>query len=219
MISAVDPFTPRPSRLTHPIDPPSDAASPPILVIQPLRLNPPHAEIRAAPPRSRYLVHGVLPVVLGAAVYVLFRSPRLRVFGWLEAVGLGDVVPAARAWARPAAEHLPGWLLYSAPDGLWVYGLTACLALVWRGAPGRARRAWLCAGLALGAGGELGQLAGWVPGVWDPADLLLSAGAWGAAIVLNLSGARNEEAARVGADRGRVRRAGHGEHGRRLAAG
>lgn len=136
----------------------------------------------------RYLLHGVLPVVLGAAIYVLFRSPRLRVFDWLHTLGAGGAVPAARAWARPAAEHLPEWLLFSAPDGLWVYGLTACLALVWRGAPGRARRWWLCAGIALGAGGELGQLAGVVPGVFDPADLLLSVVAWGAAIVLNLSG-------------------------------
>jgi hypothetical protein len=169
--------------------------------------------------RWRYLLHVAAPVVLGAAIYVLFRSPRLRVFGWLRAVGLGEVVPAARAWARPAAEHLPQWLLYSAPDGLWVYGLTACLALVWRGAPGRARRAWLCAGLALGAGGELGQWIGVVPGVHDRADLLLCVLAWGAALVLNLSGATNGEAARVGADRGRVRRAGDGEHGRGLAAG
>mgnify|MGYP004504346849 CR=1 FL=1 len=157
--------------------------------------------------------------MLGAAIYVLFRSPRLRVFDWLRAAGLGGAVPAARAWARPAAEHLPEWLLYSAPDGLWVYGLTASLAIVWRGEPGRARRCWLCAGLALGAGGELGQLAGLVPGVWDPADLLLSAGAWGAAIVLNLWGASNEEAARVGAGGGRVRRAGDGEHGRRFVPG
>lgn len=166
----------------------------------------------------RSLLHGVLPLVLGAAIYVLFRSPHLRVFAWLQAMGLGEAVPAARAWARPAAEHLPGWVLYSAPDGLWVYGLTACLAIVWRGEPGWSRRGWLCAGIALGAGGELGQLAGRVPGVFDPADLLLSVAAWGAAIVLNLSGASNEEAARVGADRGRVRRAGDGEHGR-LAAG
>jgi hypothetical protein len=167
----------------------------------------------------RYLLHVVLPVALGAAIYVLFRSPRLRVFDWLQAMGLGNAVPAARAWARPAGEHLPEWLLFSAPDGLWVYGLTACLALVWRGAPSPARRAWLCAGVALGAGGELGQLAGLVPGVFDPADLLLCVVAGGAAIVLNLSGATNGEAARVGADRGGVRRAGDGEHGRGLAAG
>jgi hypothetical protein len=169
--------------------------------------------------RARWLLHGVLPVVLGAAIYVLFRSPRLRVFDWLHALGLGEAVPAARAWARPAAEHLPGWLLYSAPDGLWVYGLTGCLALAWRGAPGRARRLWLCVGVVLGVGGELGQLVGLVPGVFDPADVLLCALAWGAAIHLNPAGATDEEAARVGDDRGRVRRPRAGEHGRRLAAG
>lgn len=172
----------RPSAELHP--PPGIPADPPFLPDF-ARLNPTHTDLRAAPMRLRYLLHVALPVVLGAAIYVLFRSPRLRVFDWLHAAGLGDAVPAARAWAQPAAEHLPPWLLYSAPDGLWVYGLTACLALVWRGAPGRARRAWLCAGILLGAGGELGQLAGPVPGVFDPADLLLCVLAGGAAIVMN----------------------------------
>jgi hypothetical protein len=168
-------------------------------------------------PASRYALHVAVPVILGAAIYVLFRSPRLRVFQWLDAMGLGTTVPAARVWARPLADRLPEWLLFSAPDGLWVYGLTACLALVWRGEPGRARWAWLCVGLALGAGGELGQWMGLVPGVFDPADLLLCVAAWGAALVLNLSGAVDEEAGAVGGDRGGVRRAGAGEHGRRLA--
>lgn len=141
--------------------------------------------------RWRYLLHGVLPVLAAAAIYVLFRSPRLRAFSWLDAWGLGDLVAVARVWARPAAEHLPQWLLFSAPDALWVYALTACLAIVWRGER-TARRWWLCAGIALAAGGELGQWIGLVPGVFDPADLLLSLAAWGAAIVLNPSGASDE---------------------------
>jgi hypothetical protein len=155
-------------------------------------LNPPNHPSSSAAGAWRWLLHGVLPVVAGAAIYVLFRAPHLRVFGWLRAMGLGDAVPAARAWAGPAAEHLPQWR-------------------------GPARRAWLCAGIALGAGGELGQLAGLVPGVWDPADLLLCGLAWAAAIHLNPPGATDEQAARVRADRGRVRRAGGREHGRRLA--
>jgi hypothetical protein len=79
----------------------------------------------------RYLLHGVLPVVLGAAIYVLLRSPRLRVFDWLQAVGLGDAVPAARAWARPAAEHLPQWLLYSAPDAVKEFREKGVHELTW----------------------------------------------------------------------------------------
>jgi hypothetical protein len=179
----------------------------------------PYAEIRENPGWLRYLLHVVVPVLVGAAIYVLFRSPRLRVFDWLQAMGMDGAVPASRAWARPAAEHLPEWLLYSAPDGLWVYGLTACLALVWRGEPGRARRRWLCVGIALGLGGELGQLAGLVPGIFDAADVLLCVVAWGAALVLNQPGATDAEAARVGDGGRHLRRAGAGEHGRGLAVG
>lgn len=124
------------------------------------RVNLPYTESRKNPGWPLYLLHVALPVIVGAAIYVLFRSPRLRVFHWLQAVGLGGAVEAARGWARPAAEYLAEWLLYSAPDGLWVYGLTACLALVWRGEPGRTRRAWLCVGVAPGSAVSWGSWRG-----------------------------------------------------------
>ena len=136
------------------------------------------------------LLHVVLPVIAGAAIYVLWRSPTLQVFHWLEAAGVGSVVRALRAAAAPARSLLPPWVLLSLPDGLWVYALTAWLAQIWRGAKGRARVAWLSVGPCLGVGSELGQWAGLVPGTFDVADLI--AGAAAAALSLALNARRGE---------------------------
>lgn len=124
---------------------------------------------------AAYLAHVVLPIVLGAAVYLLWRSPRLLVFRWMEAASLDGIVAAARLWA--AGTRPPGWLLFSLPDALWVYAFTACMALIWRGRPPRQAAFWIALGPLLSVGSELAQLAGALPGTFDPADLWLSAAA------------------------------------------
>jgi hypothetical protein len=130
------------------------------------------------------MIHVVGPVAAGAAIYLLFRTPHLLVFSWTGAVGMNGMLESARYAASPVAAAMPGWLLYSAPDGLWVYALTAAMLAVWRGDPSPGRHPWIAAGLVLGAGGELGQLAGAVPGTFDLVDLLLSFAAFAAAVYL-----------------------------------
>jgi hypothetical protein len=133
--------------------------------------------------------HVVAPIVLGSLIYVLWRSPTLRVFRWLGGVGLGPAVEWARDVAEPLGAVLPSWLLYSLPDGLWVYAVTAFMAWTWMPARpkdpdtadaeprpvGWAAVPWLGAGLGIGCGTELLQAIGAFPGTFDAIDLLLSA--------------------------------------------
>lgn len=132
------------------------------------------------------LLHVAAPVGLGAAIYLLLRAPHLRVFSWAAEVGLGPTVSLLRVRTLPLREDLAEWVLYSLPDALWVYALTAAMVLVWRGGSGRTRFLWIGSGLALGAGGELGQWIGVVPGTFDPVDLLACGAAALAAILLLL---------------------------------
>lgn len=122
--------------------------------------------------RAAFAWHVVLPIALGAAVYLLWRSPRLLVFRWMEAASLDGVLASARTLV--AGVRLPGWLLFSLPDALWVYAFVACMALIWRGRPVRQAAFWMALGPALSLGSELAQLAGLVPGTFDRADFWLS---------------------------------------------
>lgn len=74
---------------------------------------------------------------------------------------------------------------YSLPDALWQLSFTMLVWLAWRSHPWNAAKVLCCAApIAIGLGCELGQLVGWVEGVFDPLDLALSALAIAAAVAL-----------------------------------
>ena len=144
------------------------------------------AKSSAAPGNARFVaLHVVLPIVVGATIYVLWRSTELRIFTWLSLGGLAAPTAYLRALVAPLGAILPDWFLYSLPDGLWVYAVISFMALVWRDDTRRRRALWLAAGPLLGVGWEMAQLIGMAPGTFDPADLFWYAVATGAAMGLH----------------------------------
>jgi len=136
-----------------------------------------------------FATHVVLPVSVGAVVYLAFRDRDLLVFrlatalGWTQAV---DTLRNAATNLRPS-----GFLLFSLPDALWVYGATSWMLLIWRTSSAVFSVPWIYAGAALALGGEVGQAAGVVPGTFDVADIAACVGA--AVISLLILGVRRHE--------------------------
>lgn len=124
---------------------------------------------------SACITHVVLPLSVSALIYVSFRPTTLRLFDWAGSAGLGGVV--ARLRDAAAATAPADWVIYSLPNTLWAYALVCALQLAWRGEPGRGALAWWWLALLLVTGFEVGQLAGAVPGTFDPLDLLMAIGA------------------------------------------
>jgi hypothetical protein len=121
----------------------------------------------------RVLLHVVMPIALGGALYLSFRNDDIALFRWVEALGLGHALDAARTVTRRLLPWLPRVVLGSAPDMAWAWAFGAALAMVWRAEPATiAARAWLGAGFAIAVGIEVGQGLGIVPGVFDPVDLV-----------------------------------------------
>lgn len=116
---------------------------------------------------TRFAVEVIAPIVIGAMIYVLFRTTNLLVFRWIEAIGLLQFTLQLRQLCSGVA--LPDWLLYSLPDGLWVFAFTRWIILIWDRAP---PLAWLVIGAALGVGGEFGQVIGIVPGTYQHLDMV-----------------------------------------------
>ncbi len=113
-----------------------------------------------------FLTQVVLPIAVGACIYVWWRSTDLLVFRWIELVGASDLV------VRPEVA-LPSWVLYSLPDGCWVYSYTSLMLLIWR-----RMVPWVYSGGILALGAELGQLVGIVPGTYDNLDMAFYVGAF-----------------------------------------
>lgn len=131
-------------------------------------------------------LHVLAPILAGGLIYICWRDPTLLMFRWFETLGLTTFVTELRAAWDPAEASLPRWVVYSLPDGLWVYAVTAFMAHVWRGSRSSVlAAAWISLGVVIGAGSELGQLAGIVPGAFDPMDFLFSILAAALAIFLS----------------------------------
>jgi hypothetical protein len=122
------------------------------------------------------VLHVFLPVLTGGTVYLSWRSSSLLVFRWVDSCGFTAPLASWRRAAFIVVHVVPQWLLFSRPDALWVYALTALMVLIWSGVPHeRASSLWVASGAILGCGGELAQAVGLVRGTYDPVDLTLSA--------------------------------------------
>ena len=65
---------------------------------------------------SFLLVHVAMPIIVGAAMYTLWRSTKLYVFTWYRWMGLTQPVLALRTYAHNMRHLVPGPILYSLPD-------------------------------------------------------------------------------------------------------
>lgn len=115
----------------------------------------------------------VFPLILGGLIYFAWRSPSLLMFQWAETLGFSPYVQELRAFADPLRPAVPGWVLFSFPDGAWVYSATAAYLAIWRVKWSVEPAFWVLLPGAMGVGSELGQWFGVVPGTFDPVDLAL----------------------------------------------
>lgn len=127
----------------------------------------------------RALLHVALPIVLGGAFYLLLRRDDIALFRVVDAIGLGHALDALRVTTRAVASWLPRPIAGSAPDAAWAYAFGAGIALVWHDDPtSRSARAWIGCGFAAAVMVELAQGLRWIPGVYDPIDLVAIAAAY-----------------------------------------
>lgn len=100
---------------------------------------------------------------------MLYAPETLLVFHWIEYLGLGEIVRDLRQHAVGTAPPLH----QSIPDGLWVYASTLLFAIPWLGSTfDHEVVAWLSLPTVLALGAEMGQAVGFVPGTFDPKDVV-----------------------------------------------
>lgn len=130
-------------------------------------------------PFAFILVHVFLPVVIGAAIYSLWRSKALLVFTWYRWIGLYGPILSLRGYFAGAKHLIPGPILYSLPDGLWVYSFTALMGPIWFQEKQRyVRLLWTLLPVSMAVGAEIGQAVKLVPGTFDWTDIFSYIVAW-----------------------------------------
>lgn len=115
------------------------------------------------------IVNCIIPVSVGGFIYILGRNECITMFHWMELINLKMPIQHLRtAYKASALAPLPHWVLYSLPDGLWMYSFTAAIFLLWK----CRLNAYLLIPLILGSGSEIGQYFDIVRGTYDTADLI-----------------------------------------------
>lgn len=133
--------------------------------------------------RLSLLLTGMLLLLAGGLLYVLYRPTTLLLFHAAYALGLHSTIAGWRLWA--SACRPPAFIVYTLPAGLWALSyvlIVAALAVPLN--PAR-RLVAMAAMPLLGLLSELMQGAGLLPGIFDWGDLALYVAAIVAAGAIN----------------------------------
>ena len=115
--------------------------------------------------KKHSLIHIVFPIIIGGFIYLLFRPNFLYLF-----MGLGEYLNPVRGFLENEGivESLPVWMIYSLPNGLWVYAFTYLMREIWQ----NQKAIWLFIPILLGIGWESGQSLGMISGTHDIIDII-----------------------------------------------
>jgi len=123
---------------------------------------------------KKQLIFGsFLTLLVGGLIYILFRTSTLKMFSWYETIGLGELTNNMRKITFQFSDKIPEWILFSLPDGLWIFSYVSLMLFIWQNSVSIKNIFWISIIPILAIGSELGQLFGLVIGTFDIADLLL----------------------------------------------
>ncbi|MEM1002356.1 MAG: hypothetical protein AAGH46_06890 [Bacteroidota bacterium] len=120
------------------------------------------------------IIHVLLPLLFAVSIYIGFRTSRLAMFEWLESVGMGSLVSVIRDALSPLCDCIPPWVVFSLPDGLWLYAFISMLIIIW-GKSRSASRYWIGSAIVFSICSEVFQAFGWYRGTFDFTDLFMYA--------------------------------------------
>jgi hypothetical protein len=108
------------------------------------------------------------------AIYADFNMANntlhLTVFHWVSTIGLYSSVIKARA-IFDIGYLIPGWVIYSLPNGLWAYSFMFFISFIWGDVKSLGKIIFIVLVVILSVGSELGQLFGLIPGTFCLADM------------------------------------------------
>ncbi len=94
-------------------------------------------------------------------------------FKWFQNLGIGNEINEIRKLTIPLSKSLPDWILYSLPDGLWVFSYMALMLFIWNRNITAQNILWFFLVPILAIGSEVFQYLKFLPGTFDPKDLLI----------------------------------------------
>ena len=119
------------------------------------------------------LLHILTPLSLGALIYIAFRNKSLTIFRWFDKISISEFTDSIRNLLNPLKNNIPDWVIFSLPDGLWVYSFTSFLIIIWKN-NSESVKYWMILPFAILLLIELLQLTKIFTGTCDFTDIYIS---------------------------------------------
>ena len=121
--------------------------------------------------KKQLLFGHILTLVIGGLIYIAYRTDTLLMFKWFAAISLDTPIEYLREMTMSTKSTLPGWFLFSLPDGLWIFSYITLTLLIWKNKITKQNVFWIGIIPLVAILSELGQLFGIVSGTFDIVDL------------------------------------------------
>lgn len=105
---------------------------------------------------------------IGGLIYILFRTKSLLMFMWFDNLKLSSLINYLRFNIKT---NLPEWLIYSLPDGLWIFSYIVFQLALWNYKITKENFFWVAILPFVALFSEIFQINRIVPGTFDIVDL------------------------------------------------
>lgn len=120
---------------------------------------------------KQLFIGSILTLLLGGSIYVFFRALSLKMFSWFVSLGINNSILKIRSLTENI--KLPDWILFSLPDGLWIFSFISFQLFIWNNKIEKGNCIWLFCLPMVAIISEIGQLVKIVPGTFDSLDLVM----------------------------------------------
>ena len=109
----------------------------------------------------------------GSFIYISFRSTTLRMFRWFDMFGISRLIEGIRHFTLAFIGNLPDWLVFSLPNGLWLFSYITLILYIWGNHISNKNIFWVALLPLIALFSEFGQLVNLIPGTYDAIDVVL----------------------------------------------
>jgi len=124
-------------------------------------------------PSRLYIFLAVIAILLGGFIYIFLRPSEHVFFGWISTMGLDNLLNLARQNSISQSLHLPDWIVFALPNGLWAFAYALIITGIWSGSKSWLKYFWMASIPLLVLGFEVLQYAGIIRGTFCLQDVLM----------------------------------------------
>ena len=121
--------------------------------------------------RKTLILISIITLSIGTLIYLLFRVSTLKVFSWLNFLGIDFVNNDLRKKSINYMPKIPDWFIFSLPDGIWIFSYVLVMISIWNFTLNKKSIFWMTIIPLVAIFSEIFQIFVFIPGTFDFVDL------------------------------------------------